>query len=190
MWTAVTQRGCAPATRRSRATDAMTPRRLVLVGGGQAHLHVLRELARRPVVDVETIVVAADDHYHRAMMAGLLQGQYDEDDLRIDLASLATRAGARLVRANAQRIDVERHVVISPDEQIAFDVCSLDVGCAPAGADTPGVAEHAVALHSSRGALELRARVDAMIAESRSVAVVVVGAGRQGVEVALALHER
>src|SRR3954470_16160652 len=126
MWTAVTQRGCAPATRRSRATDAMTPRRLVLVGGGQAHLHVLRELARRPIVDIETTVVAADDHYHRAMMAGYLQGQYEKNDLCIELASLAARARARLVRAHAQRIDFERQIIVTPEEQIAFDVCSLD----------------------------------------------------------------
>ena len=33
-------------------------KRLLLAGGGQAHVLVLREIARRPMTDVEIVVVA------------------------------------------------------------------------------------------------------------------------------------
>jgi selenide,water dikinase len=177
--------------RRPLAPDPVTPRRLVLVGGGHAHLHVLRELARRPVPDVETLVVAPGEQYAGAMVPGFLQGRYDAEDMRFDLAGLAHHAGARLIHGAVERVDAARRVVVLPQgDELPFDVCSLDVGCDPAGTDTPGVARHAVAVRPAAMALELRARFDALIGEGRPIAVVVVGAGATGVEVALALHHR
>jgi selenide,water dikinase len=165
-------------------------RRLVLVGGGRAHLHVLRELARRPVAGVETVLVAPGDHYSAAMIPGYLQGQYEAEDLRIDLDRLAAQAGARIVRAAAERVDVAGRVVVAGGERIPFDVCSLDAE-GVAGDGTPGVAEHAVAARPAARALELRERVDAMIASAgRPVAVAVVEGDADGLEIALALRER
>jgi len=173
-------------------TDAViATRRLALIGGGQAHLHVLRELARRPIPDVDAVLVAPGDHYHSAMVSGYLQGQYEESDLRIDLAALASRAGVRLIRAHADRVDVESRVVIADGQRIPFDVCSLDVGCEPAGLDIPGVVEHALTLRPMARAVALRARLDTLIATaSQPISIVVVGGGGGGVEVALALRER
>ena len=71
-------------------------RRLVLVGGGHAHLHVLADLAARPLADIEvTLVSPSAWHHYSGMAPGFLQGAYAEADLTIDLASLAARAGAR-----------------------------------------------------------------------------------------------
>jgi selenide,water dikinase len=108
----------------------------------------------------------------------------------VDLAALARRAGARLVRAVAQGVDAVQRVVHVEGEDIQFDVCSLDVGCDDAGAELPGVAQHAVTLRPMARVIELRARLDALIAAGRPLAVVIVGAGAEGVEVALALRQR
>jgi selenide,water dikinase len=171
--------------------DAVTLRRLVLLGSGHAHLHVLRELGRRPMRGVETVVIVPGEQYSGAMVPGFLQGRYELDDLRFDLAGLARGAGARLVHSAIARVDAARRVVVLPQgDELPFDVCSLDVGCDSAGADIPGVAEHAIVLRPASRALELRARLDALVAEGRPVAAMVVGAGAMGVEVALALHER
>ncbi len=166
-------------------------RRLVLVGGGRAHLHVLRELARRPIAGVETVLVVSGDHFHAAMVPGYLQGQYEADQLRFDLTSLARRAGARLVHAIAERVDPVQRVVIASGDAIPFDVCSLDLEREATGADTPGVAEQAIALHPPARAVKLRARLDALAADtSHPPSVVVVGGGKDGVEVALAVRQR
>jgi pyridine nucleotide-disulfide oxidoreductase family protein len=181
------------ATRPSPARDiASMTRRLVLVGGGQAHLHVLRELARRPIPDSEVVLVSpADHHYYAAMVPGFLQGQYDAEALRFDLAALARCAGARFVRAAADRIDVAERVVVTPDEQIMFDICSLDVGSDVAGAHAVGMKKHAFTLRPMARAVELRARVDALIASAtRPLVVAVVGGGASGVELAFAIQRR
>jgi selenide,water dikinase len=171
--------------------DVVTLRRLLLLGGGHAHLHVLRELARRPMVGVETVLIVPGEQYSGAMVPGFLQGRYEADDLRIDLAGLAHGAGARLIHSAIERVDAARRVVVLPQgDELPFDVCSLDALCDSRDADTPGVAEHAISLHPVTGALELRARLDALAAEARPAAAVVVGAGASGFQVALALHDR
>lgn len=169
----------------------MSGRRLVLVGGGHAHLQLLRELTRRPIPDSEIVLIAPGDHYYSAMVPGYLQGRYEADELRFELGALARRAGVRLVRAIAERVDVAGQVVLAGGERIPFDFCSLDVGCDAAGADTPGLAVHAVTLRPMAQAIELRARVDALIdAAEHALSLIVVGGGATGVEIALALQHR
>lgn len=166
-------------------------RTLVLLGAGHAHLYVLRELARRPIAGLETVLIVPGEEYSAAMVPGFLQGRYDADELRFDLAGVTSRARARLVHSAVERVDAARRVVVLPQgDELPFDVCSLDGLCAARGADTPGVAEHAVSVHSTAGALELRARLDRLAAEARPVAVVVVGGGATGFQVALALRDR
>ena len=168
-------------------------RRLVLVGGGHAHVHVLAALAARPLPGVDVTLVSPSLHHHYSgMVPGFLQGVYAEADLTLDLGWLAGRAGARLVEAMAGRIDVAGHAVDAGATRLPFDVLSLDVGADPAGLDAPGVREHAVSIRPMRQAVSLRARVDALAGAARGnpVHVLVVGAGAGGVEVALAVHRR
>jgi pyridine nucleotide-disulfide oxidoreductase family protein len=167
--------------------------RLVLVGGGHAHLRVLADLAARPLADVDvTLVSPSAWHHYSGMVPGFLQGVYAEADLTIDLASLASRAGARLVLAVAERVDVAGRRVEAGGAGVPFDVLSLDVGADPAGLERPGVREHALAVRPLRHAVALRARVDALATPARRgpVRVAVVGSGAGGVEVALAVHRR
>ena len=163
------------------------------MGGGHAHLHVLADLVARPLSGTEvTLVSPSAWHHYSGMVPGFLQGVYAEQELRIDLARLAFRAGARLVEAPAERIDVTGHAVEAGGTWLPFDAVSLDVGAAPAGLDVPGVREHAVTVRPMRQAVALREQIDVLAAPTRRgpVRVTVVGAGAGGVEVALAVHRR
>ena len=163
------------------------------MGGGHAHLHVLADLAARPLPGSEvTLVSPTAWHHYSGMVPGFLQGRYTEADLAIDLAALASRAGVRLCEATAEEIDVRERTVRAGGTRLPFDVLSLDVGSTPAGLDVPGVRAHAVTVRPMRQALALRNRVDALAAPGRRgpVRVTVVGAGAGGVEVALAVHRR
>jgi selenide,water dikinase len=166
-------------------------RRLVLVGGGHAHLHVLRQIARQPIADTEVVLVSpGDSHYYAGMVPGYVQGQYESDALRFDLAALARCAGARLVRATADRVDVAQRAVVTGDESLPFDLCSLDVGSDAEGGRVPGMREHAITLHPISHAVELRARVDGLVASAALPLVVVVGGGAGGAEIAFAIQRR
>ena len=168
-------------------------RRLVLVGGGHAHLHVLADLAARPLPGVEVALVSPSAwHHYSGMVPGFLQGVYAESELTIDLAALAARAGVRFVEAHAERIDVPGRTVDAAGARLPFDVLSLDVGARPAGLEIPGARQHAMIIRPMRRAVALRTRIDALAGPARRgpVRIAVVGAGAGGLEVALAVHRR
>src|SRR5262245_33456761 len=114
--------------------------RLVLVGGGHAHLHVLRDLGRRPLAGASvTLVTPEAGQPYTGMLPGFLQGTYTEADLVIDLDRLTRRAGVTLRLARAEAIEPAAGIVRTTGGHVPYDLLSLDVGSVPAGRETPGV---------------------------------------------------
>jgi len=171
----------------------VAPHELVLVGGGHAHVQVLREIALRPLDAARvTLVVDQPESMYSGMVPGFVAGRYRRDELAIDLGPLARRAGADLVIAAATGLDpVARRIEVAGGGlPISYDTASFDVGSSVAGLERPGVREHALA---TRPIGRFVAEVDRLVARARSAAsfrVLVVGAGAAGVELALALRAR
>lgn len=178
----------------------MSPRpRLLLIGGGHAHLRVLRSLAEDDWPDVETLLVSAESRpFYSGMVPGYLQDQYTTDELSVDLPALCSAGDVGFVQARAERVDVTERFVRTRGGTFPFTLASLDIGSVPQGLDLPGVREHAFCLRPMNAAVRLRARVDELCDELCSEATIghpavrtaVVGAGAAGIEVALALHRR
>lgn len=164
---------------------------LLLVGGGHAHLRVIREAMDTRWPGRLTLLSPSRRQTYSGMVPGYLQGTYSADEIGIDLAALCARAGAEFMEGVAVAVDGERRIVRTEGGELAFDLVSLDVGSVPQGLDLPGVREHALGLRPMSRAIELRARIDLLArAGSGAVRVAVVGAGAAGFEVALAVHRR
>src|SRR5687768_1241099 len=86
------RRGRHRLVRRHRLPAARM-KRLLLAGGGHAHVEVLRELAERPDDNIEvTLVTPYPWLTYSGMVPGLMAGHYELDDCTIDLIALAGRA--------------------------------------------------------------------------------------------------
>ncbi|TVR59825.1 MAG: hypothetical protein EA422_14630, partial [Gemmatimonadales bacterium] len=189
--------------------------RLVLVGGGHAHLHVVERIAAaraggdRRWDRVEVVLVSAYPvHHYSGMLPGYLQGRYREEELRFDLVALARVAGIRFVRGWVRQVELlngdpgsgsvgggaagaaPAGRIHTDEEVLDFHLASLDVGSVAGGTSVPGVREYAVALRPTSRAVELNERLEALRAGSAPVRAVVVGAGAAGFEVAVAVAER
>jgi selenide,water dikinase len=168
---------------------------LVLVGGGHAHVQVLRGLAMRPLPGVRvTVVLDVPEAVYSGMVPGFVAGHYREAEIGIDCVPLARRAGARVVLAPALRVDAAaREIHVEGRPPLAYDVASLDVGSGVRGLDLPGVGERALATRPIgafvRG-LEARLRAAAAARPAGPLRVAVVGAGVAGVELAFCLEAR
>jgi selenide,water dikinase len=165
---------------------------LVLVGGGHAHIQVLKRWAMGPVPGVRlTLVVDRPIAVYSGMVPGFVAGQYAREDLEIDVRPLALRAGARCIVAAATGLDAAtRRLALDGRPPVAYDTVSFDVGSTVAGLDVPGVRDHAI---PTRPIGVFVRRVGAVLAAARGrdrFRVVVVGGGAGGVEVAFGLAAR
>jgi pyridine nucleotide-disulfide oxidoreductase family protein len=161
-------------------------KRIVLLGGGHAHLFVLEAFARqRPDADVLMITPDALTPYS-GMMPGVIAGHYRAREACIDLRPLAARAGCRLHLDLAIGIDAaQRCVVLASGARVDYDLLSVDTGSTPRLPAVPGVGHgHPV---KPIGRLEMHWR--RVLAQQPSSAVVV-GAGAAGVEIVMALRQR
>ena len=104
-------------------------KRLVLVGGGHAHVEVLRRFARQPERAVELVLVSpADDTPYSGMLPGLVAGHYRYGECHLDLRVICVAARARFVRTRATAIDPDRRtLVFASGATMHYDVASLDV---------------------------------------------------------------
>ena len=165
---------------------------LVLVGGGHAHVQILRAWAMRPVAGMHlTVVVDQPVAVYSGMVPGFVAGQYAREALEIDVRPLARRAGARCIVAPATGLDADaRRVTLEGRPPITYDTVSFDVGATVAGLDVAGVREHAV---PTRPIAEFVRRVDGVVARARRATgfrLAVVGGGAGGVELAFAFAAR
>src|SRR5260370_6012500 len=165
---------------------------LVLVGGGPAHIQVVKRWAMAPVPGARlTLVVDRPIAVYAGMVPGFVAGQYPRAALEIDVRPLALRAGARCIVAAATGVDpTARRLVLDGRPPIAYDTVSFDVGSTVAGFEIPGAREHAV---RARPSGEFVRRVDPILIAARersTFRMIGVGAGAGGVEVAFALTAR
>src|SRR4249919_2963289 len=121
---------------------------LVLVGGGHAHVHVLKRFGMRPAAGVRVTLVARDlETPYSGMLPGYVAGLYRFEECHIDLVRLARFAGARLIDDEAVGLDrTARRVLCRGHPAVRYDVVSLDIGSTPLVGDVPGAAEHTVSV--------------------------------------------
>lgn len=166
-------------------------KRLVLLGGGHAHVHVLQDFARQRLPAAE--VVLASPHpqlVYSGMVPGMIAGHYAPQDCLIDLQPLAQAASARFVMSAAVRIDAGRRTVsLASGEELSYDALSIDVGGTIDRNAISGARERALFVRPMEHFARLWSDVLAL-GERRTLSVVIVGGGAGGVELAMALQHR
>jgi selenide,water dikinase len=167
-------------------------KRLVLLGGGHAHIEVLRDLAMTPMPGVEvTLVTPSHRFIYTGMVPGVIAGHYTFPDCSIDLEPLAQRAEAELLLTTASLVSPDAGKVACSDGTVLpYDVLSINVGSYPAIGQAKGVERHAILMRPLERALVGWNGVFARAAAGNLNAVTVVGGGAAGIEIALAMRHR
>jgi selenide,water dikinase len=171
----------------------MAEHRLVLVGGGHAHVQVIRALAERPEPGLSvTLVTDRLMTPYSGMLPGHVAGFYSRDDMHIDLERLARVAGVTLVPGAATGIDRSaKRLAVAHGSALAYDTLSLNIGITPDLSGMAGADSHGVAVKPISGFLDrLEQLVEAAARPDGPRRIVLVGGGAAGLELALALKAR
>lgn len=166
-------------------------KRLLLVGGGHAHVEVLRQFAeQRPECEI-TLVTPYPWLTYSGMVPGLMAGHYELDDCTIDLLKLAERANAGLVLTSVSLASLRANEVICANGTVLpYDVLSINVGAIPVIGKARGVEKHAIPVRPLERAVKGFNDVLVRARDGRMAAVTVVGGGAAAVELACAMNHR
>lgn len=162
--------------------------RLVLVGGGHAHLSALRAIAqkRSPRMDVTLITPSTHQNYS-GMLPGWIAGHYNAAECRVDLRPLVHAAGAHLILAQMVGMDATRRcVALSDGQHIAYDLLSLNVGSETDTSWLETLGPKLLPVKPLDNFFTTWPRILAQAKASKHYRLAVVGAGAAGVEIALA----
>jgi pyridine nucleotide-disulfide oxidoreductase family protein len=181
-------------------------KKLLLLGAGHAHVHVLSRLAQHRPADLDVTVVTPYPYQtYSGMTPGLVAGHYSEQDCQIPLEPLIKAAGAKWVRARCSGIDAgERRVRLSPAGQsrspgdilppdLPYHLLSIDTGAVidrqRLEQDMPGAATHALIVRPIEVFASLWPQVLEQ-AQARALSVAMIGAGAGGLELLFAAVQR
>ena len=168
--------------------------RLILAGGGHAHLSVLQALARARAVgvikNVDLVLVTPGTHqYYSGMLPGWIAGHYTSEQCRIDLQPLAQAAGAHLVQSAIIKLDAGRRCATLRDgTQMTYDLLSLDIGSEMKTSTLQAASARLLPAKPLERFFELWPGVMQAAAARKNNRLVVVGGGAAGVELALAVR--
>lgn len=161
-------------------------RRVILAGGGHAHLHIASRA--RAFVDqgIELTLVAPGEFWYSGLATGMLGGEYERDDGTLDPGAVIVAHGGRIVRDRITGVDRQScRVRLDGGGELTYDLLSFAVGseaALPAGmAGQPDV----IAAKPIANLWTMRERlIDKWLHQQAAVKVCVVGGGATGCEIA------
>ena len=179
----------------ARPAAAGTTRRLLLLGAGHAHVHVLAQIARSLWAGVQvTLIAPYSRQLYSGMVPGFVAGHYALEDCVIPLAPLVKRSGICWLQRSVRALDAEAQTVTLDDgSRLHFDWLSINTGPTQNRAlieqAIPGAAEHALFIRPIETFSSLWPQVVEM-AGTRALRFSVIGAGAAGLELAMAIRQR
>ena len=176
-----------------KSQNTITVKDLVLVGGGHAHVQVLRSFGMNPMPGVRvTLICREAAASYSGMLPGLIAGHYAFDDVHIDLRPLARFAGAQFLHDEVTGFDLDAKRILCRDRPpVVYDLMSINTGSTPTTTGVPGAAEHALPVKPIDDFLT---QFEDIATEAASAGnrprIGVVGGGAGGVELLLAVQHR
>jgi len=156
---------------------------LVLVGGGHAHMTVMKNLGNlvkhgRRV----TLIGPSPYHYYSGMGPGVLSGIYQPQEARFHVRKMVEDRGGSFVLGSVVGVDpIDRALSLRSGDEIRYDVVSFNVGSHVPVDLLPGV-ENVLTVKPIENLLKARRRI-LDLARSGKPKLVVVGGGPSGVEI-------
>lgn len=103
--------------------------RILLIGGGHAHLSILRALLKEAISDEVTLISSNKYQYYSGMFSGYTEGLYKEEEIRIDLEQLCQKASVTFIKDTILSLDATQKIAKAQSgKPYSFDVVSFDIG--------------------------------------------------------------
>ena len=176
-------------------------KRIVIVGGGFAGLHLVRRLEGRLRAGEAQITLLDRNNFHlfTPLLYQVATGELPPHAVAYPLRAGFSRLGDRFVRAEVEAIDLEARVVRSSEGDFAYDIVVIAPGSVTNDYGIPGVEEHTLTVKWLTDGRALRHRILSVFEEAGAepdaqkrkalLSFAIVGAGPVGVELAASMRD-
>ncbi len=162
--------------------------RLLLIGGGHAHVAVLADWIRYGAPERAALITPAPTLRYSGMVPGWIAGEHASDEGLVDLAGLAARAGIELILDKCTAIDGDaRTIATTANGSLRFEFASLDTGGIGRGKAILGEDPRLLEVRPIQNFVE-QLEAWRMSAAGSQQHVAVAGGGAGGVELAFGLR--
>lgn len=160
-------------------------KRLVLAGGGHAHMMLLANIGDFTSKGHQvTVVQPSDYHYYSGMGPGMLSTHYTPDDIRFHTRFVVERQGGEFIKAKATKIDAQNNSLHTDNGDILlYDVLSCNVGSYVPFTAIEGKAENIYSAKPIERLLEAQRHIIELCGLGK-IKIAVVGGGPAAVEIA------
>lgn len=182
-------------------TASESAKNIVLLGLGHTHAHVVKQWAHASIPGARLYAISNFlQATYSGMLPGVLAGDYQAQQMQIDLVHLCHAAGVRLINEDLLSVNrKQRQLSFASGRRLNYDVLSVAVGSQPPllpGMKPSGTT--GATCFSIKPMQTFLPRLDAAIAnvlaEPRSsgspISIVVIGGGLGSLEVAMCLPKR
>ncbi len=176
-------------------------KRIVIVGGGFAGLHLVRRLEGHLSAAEGQITLIDRNNFHlfTPLLYQVATGELPPHAVAYPLRVPLARAGDRFVRAEVESIDLAQRVVRSSEGEFPYDHVVIVPGSVTNDYGIPGVAAHALTVKWLTDGRALRHRILSVFEEAAAdpdsggrrekLSFAIVGAGPVGVELAASMRD-
>lgn len=160
-------------------------KRLVLAGGGHAHMMLLASLGELTSKGHRvTVVQPSEYHYYSGMGPGMLSTHYSPDDIRFHTRFVVERQGAEFIKAKATKIDPHNNTLHTDNgDLLPYDILSCNVGSFVPFSAIEGKTDHIYSAKPIERLLEAQRHIIDHCSTGK-VSIAVVGGGPAAVEIA------
>lgn len=159
--------------------------RLVLAGGGHAHMMLLASI--KDIISQGhkvTVIQPSDYHYYSGMGPGMLSTYYTSDDIRFRTRFVVERQGGSFIKAKVKSIDGQRRVVLlETGEEIPYDVLSCNVGSFVPFNHISGSTENVFSAKPIERLLDAQQKIISLC-KKNTISIAVIGGGPAAIEMA------
>ena len=176
-------------------------KRIVIVGGGFAGLHLVRRLEGklRPDEAEVTLIDRNNFHLFTPLLYQVATGELPPHAVAYPLRVPLARTGNRFIRAEVTAIDLEARAVRTSEGDFAYDHVVIAPGSITNDFGIPGVKEHALVVKWLTDGRALRHRILSVFEEAGAepdaakrremLSFAIVGAGPVGVELSASMRD-
>ncbi len=160
-------------------------KKLVLVGGGHAHMMTLANLHRFVEKGhAVTVIGPSIHHYYSGMGPGMLGKIYTPQEIRFATQMVVEKKGGAFILDSAIRVDAHgKTIETASGKEIPYDVVSFNAGSQVPGLDIRGNPQNVYAVKPIEKLREAQERIEMLLAD-RTVSIGIVGGGPSSAEIA------